>query len=138
MWRGELSCQSDLYHISDSHTTAAVPRARFDSQLAAQPRKGQKQRGQLVFSQLICQSGLQTSERITVILPDRSGRRGGAGGEGVLLLSHDLQPPTLPFTLPSHSPPSGQRTQMAQAISPRTPVLPATGAVHAATHPEPM
>lgn len=90
MRRGELSCRRDLYHISDSHTTAAAPRARFDSQLAAQPRKGQKQRGQLVFSQLICQSGPQTSERITVILPDRSGRRGdeGAAAQPRLVAPH--------------------------------------------------
>lgn len=49
----------------------------FDSQLAAQPQKGQKQRGQLVFSQLICQSGPQTSDHITVNLPDTSRQRGG-------------------------------------------------------------
>lgn len=48
----------------------------FDSQLAAQLQKGQKQRGQLVFSQLICQSGPQTSDHITVNLCDKSWQRG--------------------------------------------------------------
>lgn len=59
-------------HSHHSHS----PTHTFDSQLAAQPQKGQKQRGQLVFSQLICQSGPQTSDHITVNLPDKSGRRG--------------------------------------------------------------
>lgn len=52
-------------------------RHTFDGQLAAKPQKGQKQRGQLVFSQLICQSGPQTSDHITVNLPDTSRQRGG-------------------------------------------------------------
>lgn len=65
-----VSYQQQSHHSrSPTHT--------FDSQLAAQPQKGQKQRGQLVFSQLICQSGPQTSDHITVNLPDKSRRRGG-------------------------------------------------------------
>lgn len=52
----------------------------FDSQLAARPQKGQKQRGQLVFSQLICQSGPQTSDRVTVSPHDESRQRRRWGG----------------------------------------------------------
>lgn len=83
-------------------------------------RKGQKQGGQLVFSQLICQSGPQTSEHITVFLPDKSGWRGGRGRGGRWGCCHGLW--LLPYTRahthshPSH-PPLGKRTQMAQDSS---------------------
>ena len=105
--------------LSLSHTHTHT----FDSQIAARTPKGQKQSGQLVFSQLICQSGPQTSAHVTVNLPDKSRQRGGGAARTVA---------------PSHSPPPGQRTQMARATSPKTPVLPAMGAVCPATHPELM
>lgn len=65
-----VSYQQQSHHgLSPTHI--------FDSQVAAQPQKSQKQRGQLVFSQLICQSGPQPSDHITVNLRDKSRQSGG-------------------------------------------------------------
>lgn len=86
------SRQRQLYHISNTHTPAAArsARARLTANSQRGLRKGQKQRGQLVFSQLICQSGPQTSEHITVFVPDKSGWRGGEGRGGRRGCCHGL------------------------------------------------
>lgn len=113
--RGQLKSESnpsrqrELYHISNSHTPAAARSARACLTANSQRglRKGQKQRGQLVFSQLICQSGPQTSEHITVFLPDKSRWRGGRWGVLPWLVAPPIH--THAHTPPSHSPPSGQK-----------------------------
>lgn len=95
----------------------------FSSQRASRTRKGQNHRGQLVFSQLICQFGPQTSEHVTVDVRDESRQRSGRSQDRSL----------------HHPPPPGLRTQMAWDVWPRTRGLPAgRAAVCPATHSELM
>lgn len=62
----------------NSHTTVAALTHASDSQLGPDSKRPKAKR-QLVFSQLICQSGPQTSDHITVNVPDKS-RHGEWGG----------------------------------------------------------
>lgn len=73
----------------------------------------------MVFSQLICQSGPQTSEHITVFLPDKSGWREGGGEGGRWGAAMACSPSYTHTHAPSHPthPPLGKRTQMAQDSS---------------------
>lgn len=84
---GSVSCIISTATRSQSHIQS-LSRTRLTANSQRRLKKGQKQRGQLVFSQLICQSGPQTSDHITVNPPDKS-RRGGGGS------SQDSSPVTL-------------------------------------------